>query len=362
MESRQHRATALVGGAAVALVGLVLLGFSIDHLRTEAHEPVLIVLGGLLPVLLSAATTVAGVLLTQSTLAPRYVRRILGWWLVGMFVAALMEGTIVIYQFSHGVVLADAPYVLTNTVAAGSTGALLIGYFDARRHVRTDQLTAEREQFEVLNRVVRHDIQNDMNVVIGWLQILEPHVDDEGRDAFDRVERTSDHVVELTHIARDYVGFLSGDADHTLEPIPLESTIRTVCETRQAAYPRADIDLGDVPDVAVPATEMLASVFRNLVNNAVQHNDADTPHVEVTAERHGDSVSVSVADNGPGIPDAQKDRIFGKGEQSLDSPGTGIGLYLVDSLVREFGGTVDVADNDPRGTVFTVDLPIAEET
>jgi signal transduction histidine kinase len=71
---------------------------------------------------------------------------------------------------------------------------------------------------------------------------------------------------------------------------------------------------------------MLPSVFRNLLNNAVQHNDSDTPRIDIGVEQTNESVTVSVADNGPGIPDEQKKNVFDKGEQGLERPGTGIGV------------------------------------
>ena len=62
----------------------------------------------------------------------------------------------------------------------------------------------------------------------------------------------------------------------------------------------------------------------------------------------------------PRVPDDQKDAIFGKGERGLDSAGMVIGLYLVDTLVTSYGGTVWVEDNDPEGLVFVVELPETE--
>jgi signal transduction histidine kinase len=70
---------------------------------------------------------------------------------------------------------------------------------------------------------------------------------------------------------------------------------------------------------------------------------------------------VRVADNGPGIPEDQRDEVFGKGEKGLDSPGAGIGLYLVRSLVEIYGGDVWVEDNEPKGAVFVVRLPLCTE-
>lgn len=73
-----------------------------------------------------------------------------------------------------------------------------------------------------------------------------------------------------------------------------------------------------------------------------------------------DSVRIRVADNGPGIPEDQRDRIFESDEKGLDSTGTGMGLYLVTNLVDMYDGSVWIEDNEPRGTVFVVELPTTD--
>src|SRR6056297_4013314 len=119
---------------------------------------------------------------------------------------------------------------------------------------------------------------------------------------------------------------------------------------------------------------MLNSVFRNLLKNAVQHNDKAVPTVAVSSEMKDDQIRIRVADNGPGVSDAAKEDIFGKGEKGLDSEGTGIGLYLVKSLVETYGGDVWVKDRESgdavanqlpetattEGAVFVVELPTVE--
>jgi signal transduction histidine kinase len=117
---------------------------------------------------------------------------------------------------------------------------------------------------------------------------------------------------------------------------------------------------GAIPDVDVVGNEMLGSIFRNLLQNAIQHNDKTPPEVTVSTAEADDRIEIYIADNGPGIPDAQKEEIFGRGEKGLESSGAGIGLYLVQSLVDGYGGDVWVEDNDPEGSVFVVSLPIAE--
>ena len=69
-----------------------------------------------------------------------------------------------------------------------------------------------------------------------------------------------------------------------------------------------------------------------------------------------DRVTVRIADNGPGVRDEIKEEIFGKGQKGLESAGTGIGLYLVRTLLDAYGGAVWVEDNQPEGAVFVVEL------
>jgi PAS domain S-box-containing protein len=224
----------------------------------------------------------------------------------------------------------------------------------------TEQKRREQE-LELLNRVVRHDIRNDMAVVLGWAELLEEHVDEAGSEYLGNILTSGEHIVELTEVARDYVETITSDGDLTVEPVDLRSVLETELSLREESFPEAEFVLdGRPPDVEVTADPMLGSVFRNLLNNAVQHNDTDTPEVEVSVAVREDEVEVRIADNGPGIPDGQKDSVFGKGERSLGSPGTGIGLYLVDTLVAQYGGDVRAEDNEPTGTVVVVTLPRAD--
>ena len=228
--------------------------------------------------------------------------------------------------------------------------------------VSTDITEEKRreEELAALNRVLRHDVRNDMNIILGWTEVLEDHVDEEGEESLERISRAGAHIVELTGIARDYAEAVTGESEVTVKPVSLDRVLGDELELRRETFPEATFHVvGEMPAVEVRANEMLTSVFKNLLNNAVQHNDADEPVVEIRPEVTDDEVVVRIADDGPGIPDEQKDTIFQRGEKGVDSSGTGIGLYLVQTLVEQYGGTVAVADNSPRGAVFTVRLPRA---
>jgi len=225
---------------------------------------------------------------------------------------------------------------------------------------KTEQLQERTEQLEALNRVVRHDIRNDMNVILAWSEELRDVVPENERDALDRVLRKSRHVIELTDVAREFVESLADEQPTELEPIALDAILESELATVRDSHPHATFRVsGDIPQVSVHANEMLSSVFRNLFENAVQHNDEVTPEITVACEEMTETVRVRIADNGPGIPDSQKAQIFGKNTKGLDSPGTGIGLYLVHTVTEQFDGGVWVEDNERKGTVFTVELPKA---
>ena len=116
---------------------------------------------------------------------------------------------------------------------------------------------------------------------------------------------------------------------------------------------------------AVARDADLEIVFRNLIDNAVKYSLPE-PRVEVTAgPANSGRLAVRVADNGPGISLASRHDVFRRfvrlgSELERSTPGTGLGLFLVRSLVRQMRGRVTVQGRlPPPGTVFVVDLPAA---
>ncbi|AUV82693.1 hypothetical protein C2R22_14425 [Salinigranum rubrum] len=232
---------------------------------------------------------------------------------------------------------------------------------------RENRVSAVNDQLEVLTRLMRHDISNDIAVARGWATVLDDHVDDEeGRAALERVTRACENVAELTDTAYDLVTVLAEDADEEnglqTEAVDVLGVLDEEVRKLQDRYDEVAVNVeydADLAGTTVVANELLHSVFGNLLSNAVSHNDSDPPRVSVSAEREGLRFRVRIADNGPGLPDDQKRAVFEKDVRGLDSDGTGIGLFLVRELVTRFGGSVHAVDNEPRGTVFVVDLPVA---
>lgn len=224
------------------------------------------------------------------------------------------------------------------------------------------RLEEQRDNLDLLNQVLRHDIRNDLQLVTAYADLLTDHVDDEEGAAYlETLLESSEHAVELTRTAREMAEvMLTNSADE--ERVSLRSVLEREFDDVRSDYPRAVLSIDEsIPAVAVHADDMLSSVFRNLLKNAIFHNDKTVPEVTVSAERGVGTIAVRIVDNGPGIPTDRKQAIFQEGEMGLESEGTGLGLYLVQTLVDRYGGDVFVEDNEPTGAVFVVELPVARE-
>ena len=99
-------------------------------------------------------------------------------------------------------------------------------------------------------------------------------------------------------------------------------------------------------------------MLTNLVDNAIRHGGST---VEVRLEAGTDRLRISVTDEGPGIPEAERERIFERFHRlpGTEAPGAGLGLYLARGLVQAMGGSIAVSSPAGSGSTFTVELPLA---
>jgi len=222
-------------------------------------------------------------------------------------------------------------------------------------------LEEQRDSLKLLNQVVRHDIRNQLMVVESYTELLEGSLpDDQSRTYARTVIEAAKQAAEITETAKDVTDVLL-QVGSDRSPVGLRAVLTEQLSQIRSDQDRATVSVdGEVPDVTVLADDLLESVFRNLLTNAVVHNDKDAAEIAVSTRVGDDSVRVSIADNGPGIEDRHKEQIFQEGEKGLESGGTGVGLYLVKTLVDKYGGDVWVKDNEPTGSVFVVELLLAD--
>ncbi|WP_435145462.1 PAS domain S-box protein [Halobaculum sp. P14] len=215
------------------------------------------------------------------------------------------------------------------------------------------------ESLRILNRVLRHNIRNDANVVLGHLERVASEVDEELPDAAgdaveSSLETAGSRVREMLHRARTtrrFSGILTGGDADSIRPVDLSSAVKEAVADVPAT--NASISVHGVDDeLDVLADDMLGPALRAVVENAVEHNDKDAAKVTVTVDVNPGTVTLSIADNGPGIDQHRRDEVLGREERTQVEHGEGLSLFFVDRLMDVYGGDVDVRENDPEGTVF----------
>lgn len=220
----------------------------------------------------------------------------------------------------------------------------------------------ERERRSVLQRVFRHNIRNDLNVTVGYLDLLEERVPPEDREYVRRARESATRVVELSEKARQFERAI--DSRDERAAASATTVVEEVIEDAREEFPRAEfvVELdGEAAPVTVVDEESFRTAIANLVENAVIHNDTERPSVTVRVVEEDDTVRIDVADDGPGIPEQELTPLQTTAETPLEH-GSGFGLWLVKWTVSLSSGELSFAENEPRGSVVTVRLPAADSS
>ncbi|MFT4946645.1 MAG: signal transduction histidine kinase, partial [Natronomonas sp.] len=217
----------------------------------------------------------------------------------------------------------------------------------------------EREQrLSVLNRVLRHNLQNDMNVIQGYAELVpEAESRDRRETAAAKIIETSQDLVDHGKKARQLETIMKNAAEGPVG-IDLVPRVETLIESYDADYPEFTVHT-DLPDSAtVLAVSGIEFGIESLIENAFEHNDSDDPEVWITVDL-GEDVLIEIRDNGSGIPEHERSVLDASEETSLEH-GSGIGLWLAHWAVRKSGGELEF-DADSPGGVARVRLPRADE-
>ncbi|MFC4246410.1 PAS domain S-box protein [Natribaculum luteum] len=265
---------------------------------------------------------------------------------------ATSDGSAVVVAFDSQERLDAAGRELAELLAGAAASAV-------DRVSREQRLEGQTEALSVLNQVLRHDVRNDMNMVYGWADLLLEDATGDARSRLETIQSSAQHTIDLTNDARHLANAIVEDEPRELRPVAPSRFLESEIEKLRTHHEDVIVDIdGSIPDVRVEADGMLSSVFGNVLNNAVRHNDTDRPEVTVRATADEMTLVVHIADDGPGIPDHLKAVVFERGVKGLESPGTGLGLFLVNALVDGYGGEVWIEDREPRGTIVAIELPL----
>ena len=212
---------------------------------------------------------------------------------------------------------------------------------DARRELETSN-----QQLQVLSRVFRHNVRNDLNVIQGYTDLLIDRVNDErSRECLATIRQTTDDVVAISEKLR-----VIEDAS----PDPPSGRIDLVDAVREAADTVDDANVTvtvETPSEAwIRADSSVEYPIREVFENAVTHNDESTCRVHAEIETNGTTTCLVVRDNGPGIPEDERAVLRAEEETPL-SHASSIGLWLVKWMCETQGGTVGFETTDDGTTV-----------
>jgi len=216
---------------------------------------------------------------------------------------------------------------------------------------------ARRQRLSVLNRVLRHNVRNDLNVAVGHLDRLDDRLPDDDPDLRTVRERL-DGILELSNAANRIERVADADRSDTVR-FDLVDVLTDLVDRLRRTAPEAEITLS-LPDRApVVGHELLPSAFWNVLENAVEHNDAAHPRVavELTPAAGADRFAVRIADDGPGLPPVER-AVLRMAEETQLTHSTGLGLWLTNWIVKGSNGRIDV-DSTDAGTTVVIELPAA---
>jgi signal transduction histidine kinase len=220
--------------------------------------------------------------------------------------------------------------------------------------------------------VAAHELKTPITALLGYAQLLQRRINrgvssmrEADRQAVEAIMRQTERLRDLVHELLDASRVQAGSLlPAEVSPVDLCRVARSVAEELRPTLQRHTVQVSCLSEsLTVLANPMhLERVLQNLLDNAVKYSPAGGP-VTVQLLQDGDSALIAVSDEGVGITEQDKSRIFDRfyrashvGTDGIS--GFGVGLYIVQEIVRQYGGTVTVTSAQGKGSTFTVRLPL----
>ncbi len=243
-------------------------------------------------------------------------------------------------------------------------GALLGAAIE--REVTLERLRRYNDDLGTFSQAMAHDLRNPLATISMWASLAASRAGptDPARPVLDIVER----IREVAGYAGELVGDLLRYAELERRPTAPERVDLNLAAGRalstleaQVAEQGALVETGDLPTV-MGSFSGLELILQNLISNAIRHAGERPPRIRVDAVREGPAWTVRCRDNGAGIPDEVRERVFEPFVRSSGAvPGSGLGLATCRRIVQAHGGRIWIEESGARGTTVAFTLPVARE-
>ncbi len=239
---------------------------------------------------------------------------------------------------------------MKDRLGRGAHAVLTRGHFDEATVAGALASALSRRDLEdvnktlkVVNSILRHDVMNNLTVIGGGLEIYKLKKDEKFlNSSINAVERSVDLIKKMKEVETVV-------SPKELKPVK----VREIVDPLVQRYGSKGVAFEISGDATVIADDALTSVFDNLFNNAMVHSETKTVRIRIQPGQEGED-EVRVADEGVGIPDDVKPKIWQEGYKHGKGGQSGLGLYIVKNIMERYGGTVTVEDNNPKGAVFVL--------
>jgi PAS domain S-box-containing protein len=223
------------------------------------------------------------------------------------------------------------------------------------------ELKDTEQRIAVLDRVLRHNLRNNLNVVAGRAGALTDHEDDAVAEEAAIVEDAAEDVLKMAEKARTFQHALGDTADRA-RVVDVADVVATAVETVRSSTDARDVAVSvDCPEsLRIRANEAVTHAVEELLENAIVHNSSPTPSVAVDVSRDGEDAVIAIADDGPPIPDLEIEVLEGGRTETPLDHASGLGLWLVNWTASTFGGDLSF-DRTGDGNVVTLRFPLVTE-
>ncbi|MFP4051036.1 MAG: PAS domain S-box protein [Thermoplasmata archaeon] len=211
------------------------------------------------------------------------------------------------------------------------------------------------ERGEFLHSLLRHDVQNKTQLVKGYLDLLEEEdvdLPDEAKNYIQKAKKAttlSDEIIEKVKKLKQI------KQEDEIGEVEMDSLLDQILTEHKSQLEKEGIDIEvQTSGCKVKGGTLLQETISNLVENSIKHSDCDK--IRIQAECEDNECVVTVEDDGKGIPDEAKEKIFERGFKEGENAGSGLGMYLVKEIVESYGGSVEVKDSELGGARFDVHL------
>ena len=235
-----------------------------------------------------------------------------------------------------------------------------------------NEVRAANELKTELLGVASHDLKNPLQAIIGYVEIIQStQVNQTVSDRLSKIRQSAERMVKLVNNLLDTSALESGKLNLLFKPVTLADLLKQVIENNvtQARIKSQIIELkfnGNTKILVEGDEERLRDAFDNLINNAVKYSGSGKK-IEVNAVESHYHVRVEIKDEGPGLTEDDKKKLFGKFQRLSAKPtagesSTGLGLSIVKDIIELHNGKIWAESKLGRGTSFFVEIPVLRIT